>query len=98
VTLFHARLADDEPEFVRAHLERGLAALRALDVPCRLANERANSPAEGILRQASREESGLIAIGSHGPSSRSLFGRDDVTLQILAASDRPVLVIPESAW
>ncbi len=98
VTLFHARLGKEEPEFVRAHLERGLAALRALDVPCELAIEPARTPAEGILAEAARRDVELIAVGSHGPSSSSVFGRDDVTFQVLAASARPILIVPEGAW
>ena len=36
----------------------------------------------------------LIVVGSHGPQSRSVFGRDDVTMQVLTGADRPVLIIP----
>src|SRR5205823_4688492 len=92
VILFHAKPEEEEPPFVRAHLERGLAALRALDVPCELAIERAASPAEGILAACRRHGAGLIAMGAHGPGSRTVFGRDDVTLQVMAASEKPLLI------
>jgi nucleotide-binding universal stress UspA family protein len=98
VTLFHANLAEEEPPFVRAHLERGLAALRGLDVPCDLSIERSATPAEGILAASRRHDVGMIAMGGHGPRSRSVFVRDDVTMQIVAASDKPILIVPESAW
>jgi ABC-type Fe3+/spermidine/putrescine transport system ATPase subunit/nucleotide-binding universal stress UspA family protein len=98
VILYHAQIGEGEPAFVRLHLERGLAALRALDVSCELSIQRAKSPAEGILAESARFEAGLIAIGSHGPRSRSVFARDDVTLQILASAERPLLIVPESAW
>ena len=98
VTLFHANPAEDEPPFVRAHLERGLAALRGLDVPCDLLIEHSDAPAEGILAASRRREAGMIAMGAHGPRSRSVFVRDDVTMQIVAASEKPILIVPESAW
>jgi sulfate transport system ATP-binding protein len=99
VTLFHARLEEEEePAFVRAHLERGLAALRGLDVPCDLRVELAATPAEGILAACRRSAAGMIAMGAPGPRSRSVFVRDDVTLAVVAASEQPVLVVPESAW
>jgi len=98
VTLFHAKLDEEEPPFVRAHLERGLAALRGLDVPCDLRIDLAATPAEGILAACRRSESGMIAMGAPGPRSRSVFVRDDVTLAVVAASEQPVLVVPESAW
>ena len=98
VTLFHAKSGEEEPPYVRLHLERGLADLRTLDVDCDLAIVRAESPADGILRESARHEAGLIALGAHGPRRRSVFAREDVTLRVLAASDRPLLVVPESAW
>ena len=98
VILFYVQTGDAEPPFVRVHLERGLAVLRNLDVPCELAIERANSPAEGILAECRRRDAGMIAIGAHGPKSRSIFGREDVTLQVIAASEKPLLIVPESAW
>jgi len=99
VTLFHAKLEEgEEPAFVRAHLERGLAALRGLDVPCDLRIELAATPAEGILAACRRSGADMIAMGAPGPRSRSVFVRDDVTLAVVAASEQPVLVVPESAW
>jgi nucleotide-binding universal stress UspA family protein len=98
VTLFHAKFDEEEPAFVSAHLERGLAALRGLDVPCELRIELAATPAEGILAACRRTAAGMIAMGAPGPRSRSVFGRDNVTLAVVAASEQPVLVVPESAW
>ena len=39
----------------------------------------------------------LVVIGSHGPRSRSVTARDDVTIQILDSANRPVLVVPEDS-
>jgi hypothetical protein len=33
-------------------------------------------------------------VGGHGPTSRSILGVDDVTLQVLTRADRPLLVVP----
>ena len=99
VTLLHvAREAVASGDFIRAHLARGVAALRSFEVPAETRIRVARVPAEGILAEARENEAGLIAIGGHGPRVRSIFGRDDVTMQILAAARIPVLVVPESAW
>ncbi|HYE66607.1 MAG TPA: hypothetical protein VD966_13550 [Pyrinomonadaceae bacterium] len=52
-----------------------------------------------MLAASSVGDYDLIVMGHHGPQSRSVFGRDDVTLQVLVGADRPVLVVPaEEAW
>jgi nucleotide-binding universal stress UspA family protein len=99
VTLLHvAREAVEQGDFIRAHLARGISALRSFEVPAEARIRTSRSPAEGILSEAQEREAGLIAIGGHGPRGRSIFGRDDVTMQILAAARTPVLVVPENAW
>jgi len=98
VTLFHAQLGPGEPAFVHAHLERGLAALRAMDVPCELAVRAAQSAAEGILAESARSGAEMIAIGAPGPGLRSAPPRDDVVLKVVAASPGAVLIVPASAW
>ncbi|HET9795396.1 MAG TPA: universal stress protein, partial [Thermoanaerobaculia bacterium] len=98
VTLFHAQLGEGEPDFVRAHLERGLAALRAMDVPCELALRTADSAAEGILAERARCGAEMIAMGAPGPRLRAAPARDDVTLKVMAASGVAVLIVPEHAW
>jgi len=98
VTLFHAQLGPGEPSFVAAHLERGLAALRAMDVPCELAVRHADSAAEGILAESARSGAEMIAIGAPGPRPRSSPPRDDVVLKIVAASRGAVLIVPADSW
>ena len=99
VTLLHVSREPVEPgDFVRAHLARGVAALRSFEVAAEARIRMSRLPAEGILAEARESEAGLIAIGGHGPRTRSIFGRDDVTMQILAAARMPVLVVPENAW
>jgi sulfate/thiosulfate transport system ATP-binding protein len=99
VTLLHvAREAADPGAFTQIHLERGVATLRSFEVQAETRIRAARLPAEGILAEVRESQAGLIAIGGHGPRSRSIFGRDDVMMQILAAADRPVLVVPVFAW
>ena len=99
VTLLHVSREAGEPgEFVRSHLARGVAAVRSFEVEAEARIRSSRVPAEGILAETRECGAGLIAIGGHGPRARSIFGRDDVTMQILAAAPTPVLVVPEDAW
>jgi nucleotide-binding universal stress UspA family protein len=98
VTLFHAQLGEGEPDFVRAHLERGLAALRAMDVQGEISVRRAEAAAEGILAETAHCGAEMIALGAPGPRLRSAPARDDVTLKVVAASRVSVLIVPENAW
>ena len=99
VTLLHVpRDLSDAGDFTRAHLARGVAALSSFEVPADIRIRPARSPAEGILSEALESGAGLIAIGGHGPRSRSIFGRDDVMMQVILGADRPVLVVGEHAW
>ena len=98
VTLLHVPRAGAEPgPLAQAHLERAVATLRALDIPADVRYGQAPTPARGVLAEVAQREYGLIVVGGHGPQSRSLFSRDDVTLQILAGTDKPVLVVPADA-
>lgn len=99
VTLLHVARETVAPgDFVRSHLARGVVTLRSFEVRGEARIRVSRVPAEGILAEARESEAGLIVIGGHGPRVRSIFGRDDVTMQILAASTTPVLVVPEHAW
>jgi len=100
VDLLHVAREGEEPgQLAQAHLERGSATLRGLDVPVDVIVHKAASPAEGILTVSRAGDYDLIVIGNHGPQSRSIFGRDDIMLQVLALADRPVLVVPsEELW
>ena len=78
----------------RPHLERAAATLRGLDVDSTIRVRLASSPAAGILAEVHEGDYDLIVVGGHGPQSRSVLGRDDVTLQVLLGTNRPVLVVP----
>jgi nucleotide-binding universal stress UspA family protein len=96
VTLLYVTREGANPgRLVHAHLEGGSATLRALDVPVESKILPARTPAKGILAASREGDFDLIVIGKHGPQSRSVFGRDDVMLQVLVGADRPVLVVPE---
>ncbi|MCW5848861.1 MAG: ATP-binding cassette domain-containing protein [Anaerolineae bacterium] len=95
VTLFHVTRGASQPTpLARSHLERAAATLRALNVPTEVRFRPAQTPAAGILAEAREGGYGLVVVGSHGPHSRSVFGLDDVTRQVLSGTDRPVLVVP----
>lgn len=99
VTLLHvAREGEETPTLVRTHLEQGVATLHGLDVAAESRIRPAASAVEGILEEARAESADLIVLGSHGPRSRSVRARDDVTLQVLLRADRPVLVVPAGSW
>jgi nucleotide-binding universal stress UspA family protein len=100
VTLLYITREGEVPgPIIQAHLERASSTLRALDVPVEIKIQQARTPAKGILTASREGEYDLIIIGHHGPQSRSVFARDDVTLQVLVGADRPVLVVPaEGGW
>ena len=96
VTLLHVtRESEVLTPLGHGYLERAASTLRALDVPVEVKVRPARTPARGILSESREGDHDLIVIGSHGPQSRSVFGRDDVALQVLVGADRPVLVIPD---
>ena len=92
--LLVTRGAGEPAPFETAHLERAAATLRALGVANQVRVRKAASPVEGILAEAREGDHDLVIVGGHGPRSRSFFGRDDITLQVLSGTDRSVLVIP----
>jgi ABC-type Fe3+/spermidine/putrescine transport system ATPase subunit len=91
VTLLHVLPEGGEPApWVKAHLEAGLATLRALEVDGRSVLRPARTPAQGILAEAGEGQYDLIVIGRYGQPAR----RSDVTLRVLAESGRCVLIVP----
>ena len=96
VTLLHvSRDASEPPRWIRAHLDQGVATISAFDVKAEAVVRQAASPLEGILMEARKGDYDMVVIGGHGPRTRSMTGRDDVTIQILDNAKRPVLVVPE---
>ena len=100
VTLLYVAGEGEEPSrLVHSHLERAAATLGTVDVPVNVEIKAAPTPAKGILAASRENDYDLIVIGNHGPQSRSIFGRDDVMMQVLNGADRPVLVVPEEeSW
>src|SRR5436305_4865949 len=100
VTLLHVTGEGRAPEpWVAAHLARGVATLRALEVPSRERIRHARTPMEGILAEAAEGSYDLIVLGRHAPRARrpgALFrpATADITLRILAGVDASVLVVP----
>jgi len=98
VTLLYVTRAGAEPnQLARSHLDLALATLRALEVPADLLVCQAPSPSAGILEQAGSGDYDLIVLGSHGTRARLLFGTNDITMGVIAATDRHVLVVPPEA-
>jgi sulfate/thiosulfate transport system ATP-binding protein len=98
VTLLHIwRNSDSPPHWVQAHLDQGVATLSAFDVAAEARVRAGRSPLEGVLAEAREGDYDLVVVGGHGPRSRSVLARDDVTLQILDRTRRPVLVVPEES-
>ncbi|HJQ68660.1 MAG TPA: ATP-binding cassette domain-containing protein [Blastocatellia bacterium] len=95
VTLFYVTRTSEAPDALTSdHLERAARTLHAMDVESDVRIRPAAGPAAGILAEAEEGDYDLIVMGSHGPRLRKLFKLDDVTLQVLAEADRPVLVVP----
>jgi nucleotide-binding universal stress UspA family protein len=93
VTLLHVtRPGLQPPRLVRRHLEQASATLSALEVPNEILTRADANPAEAILAEASSHD--LIVIGGHGPQVRSVFARDDITLQVQTRARCPVLIVP----
>ena len=98
VLLLHvSRPGEEAAPWVRAHLERGVRTLHGLGVQADFLVRPARTPLEGILAEATQGGHDLVVIGRHVSPAGSHQGGDDVTLQVLRASDRPVLVVPENA-
>jgi nucleotide-binding universal stress UspA family protein len=92
VTLLHVtRATGDPPRRIQNHLQHGLASLAGMEVPGQI-RVRSGQPAEEILAEAKDHD--VIVIGGHGPQFHSVFGVDDVAMQIMARANNPVLVIP----
>jgi sulfate transport system ATP-binding protein len=95
VTLLYVNLGGDDPGAIaRAHLEAASTTLRALDIKSETRVRNAGTPAAGILAEAQEEDYDLIVVGGHGPRLRSIFKLSNITAQVVAGADRPVLVIP----
>jgi nucleotide-binding universal stress UspA family protein len=98
VLLLHvARDGGEAPPWVRAHLERGVRTLHGQGVQADFKIRPAAAPLEGILAEARESAPDVVLIGRHVGAAGARQGGEDVTLQVLKATDRPVIVVPENA-
>jgi nucleotide-binding universal stress UspA family protein len=80
--------------WVKAHLDAGLATLRALEVRSLATLRPARGALAGILEEAAEGGYDLIVLGRHAPRPGERARRADVTLQILNGTGKSVLVVP----
>ncbi len=81
--------------WVKAHLDAGLATLRALEVRSRTALRPARTAVQGILEEAREGGYDLIVLGR--PAVSRLGGRSrrhDFVFEILSGSGKSVLIVP----
>ncbi len=91
--LYLTREGSEASPLARHHLERAAGTLRGLDVTTDIRLRSAPHPARGILDEAKTGGYSLIVVGSPGPR-RGRSGLGDVTRQVIAGADIPVLVVP----
>jgi sulfate/thiosulfate transport system ATP-binding protein len=95
VTLLHVNLrGDSTAALTQSHLKRAEATFRTFDIASEVRIRQASTPAAGILAEAEEGGHDLIVVGGHGPRRRLRRADNDVTMQVIADSDRPVLIVP----
>ena len=88
-TLLHVSRPGRAPlPMARAHLERGVATLRELEVQSRYAIREAEDPVSGILAELREHPHDVVVLGSGG----------HVTREALRACGCSILVVPEGSW
>jgi sulfate transport system ATP-binding protein len=99
VTLLHVTIPGRTmPALVHAHLTRGVATLRELEVKGRPALRESDSPIEGILAELRAEPYDLIVIGAPAPYARAPIRGVSVTRQVARQAGCSILVVPAGAW
>lgn len=93
-TLLHVTRDRDDPKVTRKHLDRAVAALRALDLEGDARVRHSATAASGILEEVKEKNHDLIVLGSYGPRSKAFFDLNKVMLQVASDVDRSVLVVP----
>jgi nucleotide-binding universal stress UspA family protein len=99
VTLLHVTLPGRTmPALVHAHLTRGIATLRELEVTGRPSIREAENPLDGILAELREEPYDLVVIGSPAPFARAPVRGASVTRLVLRHAGCSILVVPAGAW
>jgi len=99
VTLLHVAVAGRTTlPFVRAHLERGVATLRELEVPSRFSVREAESAVAGILAELRESPQDLVVVGAPPPGSRASLRADQTTRQVVRNCGISILVVPGGSW
>jgi len=86
------------PALVHAHLTRGVATLRELEVKGRPVLREADSPIEGILAELRGEPYDLVVIGAPAPYARAPIRGVSITRQVVRQAGCSILVVPAGAW
>jgi sulfate transport system ATP-binding protein len=96
VTLLHVLIDGGGPApWVKAHLDAGLATLRALEVTAHTVLRPARGAVPGILDEAKEGGYDLIVLGRHAASrTGGRARRHDFSFEILAGSGKSVLIVP----
>ncbi len=99
VTLLHVTLPGRTmPALVHAHLKRGVATLRELEVTGRPSIREAENPLDGILAELREEPYDLVVIGSPAPLARAPARGTSVTRLVVRHAGCSILVVPAGAW
>jgi sulfate transport system ATP-binding protein len=99
-TLLHVATPDrGSSPFAKAHLERGVATLRELEVAGRYTIREADSAIEGIEAELETDPHDLVVVGGPARGARTpLLRGDKITRQVLRQLSCSVLVVPDGSW
>jgi sulfate transport system ATP-binding protein len=99
VTLLHVMTPGRTmPGLVHAHLTRGVATLRELEVKGRASLREAATPLEGILAELRHEPYDLIVTGAPPPFARATTRGAAITPTIVRQAGCSILVVPAGTW
>ncbi|HEY4229964.1 MAG TPA: ATP-binding cassette domain-containing protein [Thermoanaerobaculia bacterium] len=99
VTLLHVTIPNRTmPALVQAHLTRGVATLRELEVKGRPLLREAATPLEGILAELRSEPYDLVVTGTPPPFARTPIRGASITQTIVRRAGCSILVVPAGTW
>jgi nucleotide-binding universal stress UspA family protein len=95
--MYHAMRVGRDLALERMNKEIQELATRYTDIETQGSVVDVWDPAQGIISEAISREAGLIVVGTSRPSYRHVFRGFSTALSLMAASQVPVLVVPEEA-